>query len=138
VATGHGAHIGSPVSDKTEPGTVVSTPAAVDPASSTAEVRVRFNGPTRLAVGTPVTVAIVAEHLTKVLTIPSVAVVRDGAEVFVMVAGQDDDKAHKTPVVLGLTSGDRVQVKSGVNAGDLVIVRGQDGLPDEAGITVVK
>jgi RND family efflux transporter MFP subunit len=138
VVAGHAAHIGSPASDVSEPGTVVSTPAAVDPASSTAEVRVKFNGPTHLAVGTPVSVAIVAEHLTKVLTIPSVAVVRDGAEVFVMVAGQDDDKAHKTPVVLGLTAGDRVQVKSGLNAGDQVIVRGQDGLPDEAGITVVK
>jgi RND family efflux transporter MFP subunit len=138
VATGHAARIGSPASDATEAGTVVSTPAAVDPASATADVRVKFNGPTRLAVGTPVTVAIVAEHLTKVLTIPSIAVVRDGAEVFVMVAGQDDDKAHKTPVVLGLSAGDRVQVKSGLNAGDQVIVRGQDGLPDEAGITVVK
>lgn len=138
VTPGHAARIDNPATDVSQAGTVVSTPAAVDPSSSTAAVRVRFAGPTRLAAGTPVNVSIVAERVTKVLVIPAVAVVRDGNEVFVMVAGQDDDKAHKTPVVLGLTAGDKVEVKKGLNAGDLVIVRGQDGLPDEAGIAIAK
>jgi Cu(I)/Ag(I) efflux system membrane fusion protein len=73
-----------------------------------------------------------------VLVIPTVAIIRDGDEVFVMVAGEDDDKAHKTPVTLGLASGGNTQVKSGLKAGNLVIVRGQDGLPDEASIVIVK
>jgi multidrug efflux pump subunit AcrA (membrane-fusion protein) len=113
-------------------------PAAVDPASATADVRVHFNSPTHLAAGVPVDVTIVAERLTKVLVIPTVGIIRDGNEVFVMVAGQDDDKAHKTPVTLGLSSNGNTQVKSGLKAGDLVIVRGQDGLPDDAAITIVK
>ena len=138
VVVGHTARIAGPANDAGEPGVVVSTPATVDPASATAEVRVKFSGPTKLATGTPVGVTIVAERLQKVLVIPTAGVIRDGGEVYVMVAGQDDDKAHKTPVVLGLSSGDQVQVKSGVNAGDLIIVHGQEGLPDEAGITIVK
>ncbi len=138
VKLGRPVHIESAAGAAPEEGTVVSTPAAVDPASATADVRVRFNKPTTLAAGVPVSVSIVADRLTKVLVIPTVAIVRDGDEVFVMVAGQDDDKAHKTPVKLGATSGALTQVTSGLNAGDLVIVRGQEGLPDEAAITVVK
>ena len=138
VSLGHAARIESSAGAAPEPGTVISAPAAVDPASATADVRIKFNAPTKLAVGLPVNVTIVADTLTKVLVIPTVAILHDGAEVFVMVAGQDDDKAHKTPVTLGIASGNQTQITSGLNAGDLVIVRGQEGLPDEAGITVVK
>ena len=138
VAPGQVARVADPSGAVSEAGKVVSIPAAVDPSSSTANVRVRFTAPTHLRMGTPVAVTIVTERLTKALVIPAVGVIRDGDEVFVMVAGQDDDKAHKTPVTLGPTAGGRVQVKSGLKAGDLVIVRGQDGLPDEAGITIVK
>ena len=137
LSTGRVARIANP-SGEVEPGTLVSLPAAVDVNSATADARIAFAKPTRLRPGTPVSVTLVISRLTKVVVIPSVAVIRDGGEVFVMVAGQDDDKAHKTMVVLGAVSGDRVQVKSGVKAGDLVIVRGQDGLPDDAGIAVVK
>jgi RND family efflux transporter MFP subunit len=138
VSPGQVARVEDPSGAATEAGSVVSIPAAVDPSSSTANVRVRFTAPTHLRTGTPVAVTIVTERLTNVLVIPAVGVVRDGDEVFVMVAGEDDDKAHKTPVTLGPTAGGRVQVKSGLKAGNLVIVRGQDGLPDEAGITIVK
>jgi len=138
VALGHAVRIEGASGAALEQGTVISTPAAVDPASATAEVRVKFNAPTHLPVGVPVNVTIVTEKLTKVLVIPTVAIIRDGDEVFVMVAGEDDDKAHKTPVTLGLVSGGNTQVKSGLKAGNLVIVRGQDGLPDEASITIVK
>jgi RND family efflux transporter MFP subunit len=138
VVTGRAARIGEPSGDAVENASVISTPAAVDVNSATAEVRLGFAGSTTLKAGTAVNVTIVTDRLTKVVVIPAVAVLRDGGEVFVMVAGQDDDKAHKTPVVLGAVSGDRVVVKSGLKAGELVIVRGQDGLPDEAGIAVIK
>jgi RND family efflux transporter MFP subunit len=138
VAPGEAARVGDPSGTATEAGSVVSIPATVDPSSSTANVRVRFTAPTHLKTGTPVAVTIITERLTKALVIPSVGVIRDGDEVFVMVAGQDDDKAHKTPVTLGPSAAGRVQVRSGLKAGDLVIVRGQEGLPDEAGITIVK
>jgi RND family efflux transporter MFP subunit len=138
VSLGHAARIESSAGATPENGTVISAPAAVDPASATADVRIKFSAPTKLAVGVPVSVTIVADKLTQVLVIPTVAILHDGNDVFVMVAGQDDDKAHKTPVVIGIASGNQTQIKSGLNAGDLVIVRGQEGLPDEAGITVVK
>ncbi len=138
VTLGRPARISSAAGAAPEDGTVISAPAAVDPASATADVRIRFNGPTHLAAGLPVSVTIVAERLTKVLVIPTVGIIHDGDEVFVMLAGEDDDKAHKTPVKLGASANGLTQVTDGLKAGDLVIVRGQDGLPDEAAITVVK
>ena len=138
ISLGHAARVHDPGSTETEAAKVVSAPAAVDPASATAEVRLAFARRTRLAAGTPVSVDIITSTRQNVLAVPTVAIVRDGAEVFVMVAGQDDDKAHKTPVTLGVSSGDLTEVLKGVKGGDLVIVRGQAGLPDEAAIVVVK
>ncbi len=138
VSLGHQARIESATGVEPEKGTVVSAPAAVDPASATADVRIKFSGPTRLATGQPVNVTIVADRLTNVIVIPTVAIVRDGDEIFVMVAGEDDDKAHKTPVTLGASANGMTQIKTGLKAGNLVIVRGQEGLPDEAEITIIK
>lgn len=138
VAGGHAARIQNPVTSAVETATVVGTPAAVDPASATADVRLRFDKPTHLTPGTPVSLTIVAERKTKVLVVPTVAILRDGDDVFVMVAGQDDDKAHKTTVTTGISSGDLTEIKTGLKADDLVIVRGQNGLPDDADIVIVK
>ena len=138
VSLGHQARIESATGVEPEKGTVISAPAAVDPASATADVRIKFSTPTRLAIGQPVNVTMVAERLTNVIAIPTVAIIRDGDEVFVMVAGEDDDKAHKTPVTLGPSANGMTQVKTGLKAGNLVIVRGQEGLPDEANIVVIK
>jgi len=61
--------------------------------------------------------------------------VDDDGDVFVMVAG-DDGKAHKFPVAVGLSTRTQVQVTSGLKPGDRVIVRGQDGLPEGAVVTI--
>ena len=49
---------------------------------------------------------------------------------------KDDKKAHRQVVTVGLTDGEQVEVLSGVAAGDRVIVKGQNGLPDGADVTI--
>ena len=94
------------------------------PASATAAVRLAFVKPTRLAAGTVVQVAIVAEEHANALVIPAAAIVRDEGETFVMVAGTDN-KAHKHPIAdRAPRPHDRAEVTSGLKAGDRVIVRG--------------
>lgn len=137
VVPGHRADVQAPGSETAEPARVLMRPAQVDPASASANVRLSFANPTHLAVGTTVQVRIVTDERPNVLVVPAAAIVRDGDETFVMVAGSDN-KAHKHPVVLGLTTPELVEIRSGVAAGDLVIVRGQDGLPDGGAITVTK
>ena len=48
------------------------------------------------------------------------------------------NKAQRRPVVLGIVDKDHAEIKSGVKAGEQVIVTGQAGLPDGASITTEK
>lgn len=114
--------------------TVVSRPAAVDAASASAPVRLAFARPGTLAVGTPVQVDIDAEAHTGVLLVRAAAIVHEGAESAVFVAA--DAKASRRVVETGLADGEFVEVRSGLKAGEMVIIAGQLGLPDGAAIAV--
>lgn len=137
VVPGKTASIIGPGSEEGDPGKVLTRPAQVDPGSATADVRVTFDKPTSLPAGTVVRIEILTEERKQALVIPSAAVVHDGEETFVMVAGADN-KAHKHAIKTGLASHEMVEVTSGLAAGDQVIVQGQDGLPDGAAVTVQK
>jgi RND family efflux transporter MFP subunit len=113
---------------------VVSRPAQVEQGTATIPVRLVFVGQGNLAAGTPVQVDIDAEQHTNVVLIPAAALVREGEETAVFVAM--GDKAQRRPVQIGLTDGTNIEILSGVKAGEMVIVDGQAGLPDEAKITI--
>lgn len=135
VVVGHSAEIRQPGNETVELARVTTKAAQVDPAGASADVRLTFAKPTLLPAGTVVQVEIVAEERAKALVIPSAAIVEEDDEVFVMVAGTDN-KAHKYPVATGLSTPTMVEITTGLKAGDRVIVRGQDGLPEGAAITV--
>jgi RND family efflux transporter MFP subunit len=116
--------------------TVLARPAAVDPGTATLPIRLRFDRPATVPAGTFVQVDISAEQHAKVVLVPAVAIVRDGEDTVVFVT--DGKTAARRPVTLGITDGTQTEVVSGVNEGDMVIVDGQAGLPDEARVTLVK
>jgi RND family efflux transporter MFP subunit len=115
---------------------VVSRPAAVEPGTAAAPVRLNFVTAHSLAAGTPVQVEIDAEQHTNVVLVPSAAIVREGEETAVFVA--KGDKAERRPVVLGIVNAQHAEIREGVKAGEQVIVHGQAGLPDGATITAEK
>lgn len=137
VQVGRPARILVAGKDEEEPGTVLTRPAAVDPGGVAADVRIAFTGPTRLAAGTPVRVEIVAEQRANAIAVPVEAVLTEDEEKYVMVAGADN-KAHKRKVTVGLTTPKQVEITGGLKAGENVIVKGQQGLPDEATIAIAK
>jgi RND family efflux transporter MFP subunit len=137
VTIGHDAQVTVPGSDAPLAARVLTRPSQVDPGNATADVRLAFTAPTRLAAGMLVQVAIVGEEHPNAVIIPAAAIVHDEGETFVMVAGADN-KAHKYPISTGLLSGSDVEITSGLSKGDRVIVRGQDGLPEGATIAVEK
>lgn len=137
VVPGRAAELTSPGADDVTPVTVLTRPAQVDPTSATADVRLAFTKSTPLAAGTTVQIRLVTGQHDKALVIPTAAVVKDEDETSVMVV-TSDNKAHKHKVTLGLSTETMVEVTSGLAAGDQVVVRGQDGLPDGAAVTVVK
>jgi RND family efflux transporter MFP subunit len=135
VVVGHSAEIRQPGREDVELARVMTKAAQVDPAGASADVRLSFVKPTTLPAGTVVQVEIIGEEHAKAVVIPVAALLEEDDEVFVMVAGADN-KAHKYPVATGLSTPTLVEVVTGLKAGDRVIVRGQDGLPEGAAITV--
>jgi len=135
VVVGHAVEVREPGHEEGQAAKVLTKAAQVDPTNATGDVRIAFVKPSALASGTRVEVEIVGDEHPQALVIPAAAVVTEEGEVFVMVAGSDK-KAHKYPVAIGLATRTKVEITSGLKAGDLVIVRGQDGLPEGAAITV--
>jgi RND family efflux transporter MFP subunit len=120
-------------SDEPQSAKVASLAAAVDPATGAAPVRLRFEHPTRLPAGTPVQVEIETQVHEGVLIVPAAAVIKEGDETVVFVA--TGDKAERRAVETGLTDGAHIEITKGVKAGEKVITKGMNGLPDDAKIT---
>ena len=87
-----------------------------------------------LPVDTPVQLDIDAEERTDTVLVPAEALVRSGAETVVFVV--DGTKAQRRVVMTGIQDEARIEITSGVRAGELVITRGHIGLSDGATITV--
>jgi membrane fusion protein, multidrug efflux system len=113
---------------------VASRPAAVEPGTAAAPIRLAFTGPANYAVGTPVQVSIDAEVHRDVLLIPVPAVVHEGADTYVFVAS--GGKAQRRSIVTGLADEQHVEVVSGLKRDEPVITHGHAGLPDGAAISV--
>jgi RND family efflux transporter MFP subunit len=112
---------------------VVSRPAVVEPGTAAVPIRLTIKGSTALPVGAPVEVEIDAEEHHGVVVVPTVAIVREGEETAVFVVA--DNKAERRTVMLGAADDHRTEVRSGVKAGEMIIVDGQAGLPDGAAVT---
>jgi len=117
------------------PAHVLTQPAAVDPATTTANLLLGFAQPPNLPAGTPVQVEIAgAEHRDAVIA-PAAAIVQEGPESFVY-AVDAQNHAHRVPVRTGIASGVDVEILSGLTPGTQVIVEGQNSLPDGAAVVV--
>jgi membrane fusion protein, multidrug efflux system len=137
VQVGKAVRVLVPGADRPEAGKVLTRPAAVDPSGVSADVRISFNEMTKLAVGTPVRVEILAEQRAHALAVPVDAISHEDEKSFVMVAGADH-KAHKREVTIGLTTPKLAEITGGLKAGEAVIIEGQQGLPDGAAIAPEK
>lgn len=114
---------------------VISRPAAVDAGSVTAPVRLRPASAKDLTAGMSVQVEILGPEHTGVVLVSPAAVVRDGSGAVVMTVGADS-KAHRNDVDVGVVTPDAVEIRDGIKAGDRVVVRGQNGLPHGAAVTI--
>jgi cobalt-zinc-cadmium efflux system membrane fusion protein len=113
---------------------VLSRPAAVESGTATVPVRLGFGAPVTIPVGAPAQVDIEAEQHKGVVVVPAAAIVREGDETAVFVA--NGAKAQRRAVETGITDGAHVEIVSGIKPGEMVIVDGQAGLPNDAAITI--
>ena len=115
-------------------GAVLATPAVVDATTASARVRISLTGGPSPPLGLPVEVSITVLERAAAVAVPASALVKrgDGSAVFVIA----DGKATLREVQVGVTSASDVEIRSGLQTGDLVVVGGADGLPDGARVSV--
>jgi RND family efflux transporter MFP subunit len=112
---------------------VLSRPTTVDPGTSTVTVRLGFSKPIQIPVGAPVQVSIETQPHHDVVLVPESAVIHEADETAAFVAS--DGTAYRRAVEVGISDGTNVEIRSGIRAGEQVIVDGQAGLPDGAPIS---
>jgi multidrug efflux pump subunit AcrA (membrane-fusion protein) len=116
--------------------TVVSP--AIDPQSTTVEIWIQAPNPgERLRPGGTVRVEIAAETIPNAVVVPPAALLPSDEGAVLMVVGPDSvGRLRKAQI--GVRTADKVQILSGAQAGDRVVVSGGAGLPDGAKLKIEK
>lgn len=118
-------------------GTVGYVSPRVAEGTRTVDVRVPITAPDpRLRPGMTATVRVVVGEAATALTVPAQALVQAGEAASVWVVA--DGKAESRPIVLGRRTRERVEVASGIAAGDAVVVEGLARLRPGAAVEVLQ
>jgi RND family efflux transporter MFP subunit len=113
---------------------VASRPSPSATAGGEYAFRLTFVDTATLPVDTTVEVDVDAEERANVVLIPAESVIREGGSAAVFVA--IGDRAQRRAVTTGLVDDERMEITSGLKAGELLIVQGQGGLTDGVRISV--
>ena len=135
IQPGRPARIAGPDGDIA--GTVTVVSPAVDPSTTTVEVWIQAQNPgEKLKPGGTVRVTIIAETLRDTVVVPTSALLNadDGGQKVMVISS--DSVAHERRVAAGVRQGDRIQIVSGVQAGDQVVTSGGLGLEDKAKVAI--
>jgi HlyD family secretion protein len=112
---------------------------SADPANRAVEVWVMLgNEAGRLRTGGAAQVTIAANSKSDAIVVPAAAVTLDAtnaADGTVMVV-DDASVAHETKVTVGIRSGDKIEITSGLQGGETIVVEGNYALPDETKVEV--
>jgi RND family efflux transporter MFP subunit len=118
-------------------GAVTRLSPALDPVSRTLEARIKVDNTAQaLKPGMFAEVRLLLRQEQKIVRVPLAALVdKDGGQVAFVV---DGDRAREVALRMAFLEGDTVAVESGVNAGDRVVVVGQQNLNDGDEVSVVE
>lgn len=89
------------------------------------------NADGKLNVGMFADVTLAVQESLNAIVVPNGAIVQEGEEYFVFTASPDGTTALKNKITIGIEADELTEVVSGINAGDRIIVSGQDYLSDE-------
>ncbi len=126
----------SAINQQSIPGVVTAVSPAVDPVSGQVSAEVHFDDPeNQLRPGLSGRVSIITESITDAMVLPVNVLrrTRNGYQVAVVV----NDRAVLREITTGLISRGNVQILSGVEPGDRVIVLGQNSVIQDGSVEVV-
>ena len=122
--------------NKLAEGELHAVDSQIDPTTGTIKLRAQFANDARtLFPNQFVNVRLLVDTHKDVTVMPTAAVQRGEPGTFVYLVNSDSTVSVRK-VVLGVTDGDRVEVRSGLAPGDLVVVDGADKLRDGAKISM--
>jgi HlyD family secretion protein len=119
------------------PGTVTVVSPATDPASTTVQIWIQAPNPgDRLKPGTSVQAEIVSGTIKGATVVPVAAILsgEEGGNAVLTVGA--DSVAHLKKVELGVKQGDKVQIVSGVEPGQQVVISGGVGVDNNSKVKV--
>lgn len=120
-------------------GSVFAVSPSVDPAARSILVTVRVEEqPERLHDGEFVTCFIQTAAATDAVSIPYDAFVREDELVYAFVVGADGKTVERRDLALGLVGAERVEVREGLAANDLVVTRGRRSLGHASEVEVTR
>lgn len=133
-ASGDPAADGMPVAQAE----VYAVAPAIAPDSRAIRVRLRTSdGATHLRDGLYVAVRIEAGRKDDALVVPVKALRYDAGQPFVYVVDDAKGTAHRQPVKVGMSDGERIEVTDGLERGATVITSGQERLLEGAPVTIL-
>ena len=138
VKLGQTATLTQPDTKEEVEGKVTVVSPAADPGTTTVQVWIQIDNPgERLKPGTAIHAAIATE-IHKAATVVPVAAILPGEEGGTAVLTVSPDSiVHKRAVTLGVREGSQVEILSGANPGEEVVVVGGMGLDDKTKVKVV-
>lgn len=129
VKPGQPASISLDISQAAVAGRIVRVSPVVDDETGTVKVTAEIESPTaQFRPGAFVRVNIKTDTVQDAVLIPKSAVIERDGETFVFVT--DNDVAHKKVVQLGYEDGSNIEVRAGVDDGEMVVVAGQGSLEE--------
>ena len=138
IKIGQTASLTQPDSKDEVQGKVTVVSPAADPSTTTVQVWIQVDNPEeRLKPGSAVHAAIATEVFKAATVVPIAAILPGEEGGTAVLAVSSDSVAHKRKVELGVREGNQVQILSGVNPGEEVVVVGGMGLDDKAKVKIV-
>lgn len=119
-------------------GTLVLSDVTVDAGTGNTTVRLEVDNPDlRLLPGMYVRARVPYRVLPEALLVPEEAVIRNGTDQAQVVVVTESGRTERREVTLGEAIGKRFVVRSGLKAGEEIVLRGQDRLQDGMNVVTV-
>jgi HlyD family secretion protein len=138
VKVGQTAALTQPDSKEEVEGKVTVVSPAADPNTTTVQVWIQIDNPgERLKPGAAVHASIAAEVYKAATVVPIAAILPGETGGTAVLTVSSDSIAHKRTVALGVREGNQVQILSGANPGEEVVVVGGMGIDDKTPVKIV-
>ncbi len=120
------------------PARIKEVSPVLDPSTRSLQVKLRFTGNARqVKAGMFAEVRIITQDKKDVIKIPATCLVHRFGKTFLFVV-KDQNAVEQRDVTTGIQIDDKAEIVSGLTAGELVVIQGQNVLADKANVRIIQ